>query len=95
MTEVYTPAQVVERYLSHGQLGEVKDPERWLRRRLADGRIPGKWLSRRRGLVVMTDKHIDQWLNGDEQPATPTESTETTAITAGVTTRAARRLRTA
>ena len=92
MTESFTPAEVAAKHLAG--LG-LADPERWLRRRLADGRIPCKWLSRRRGLVVMTDKHIDQWLNGDEQPTTATESTEPAPITAGMTRRSARRLRTA
>ncbi|OFB37982.1 hypothetical protein BA059_16680 [Mycolicibacterium sp. (ex Dasyatis americana)] len=42
------------------------DKVRWLKRRIKDGRIPGKRLSR--NVVVMTDKHIEEWLNGDDAP---------------------------
>ena len=42
----------------------LPDGVRWLKRRIVDGRIPGKRLSR--NLFVMTEKHIDLWLHGDE-----------------------------
>lgn len=43
---------------------EWKNPVRWLKERLAAGEIPGKELSR--GVWVMTDKHIEAWLEGGE-----------------------------
>lgn len=43
---------------------EWKNPVRWLKERLAAGEIPGKELSR--GVWVMTDKHIEEWLEGGE-----------------------------
>lgn len=61
MIDTYTPEQLAEKY---GHLTESEDPVRWFKRRLFDGRIPGKRLSR--NIVVMTDKHIDLWLHGDE-----------------------------
>lgn len=42
---------------------EWKNPVRWLKERLASGEIPGKELSR--GVWVMTDKHIEEWLEGE------------------------------
>lgn len=86
----YTIDQVVEKYLAH--LG-MKDPHRWLATRLKDGRIPGKPLCRKRGMWVMTDRHIDRWLNGDESPEAPEVSPEDVQL--GVTPRASRRLKTA
>lgn len=45
---------------------EWKNPVRWLKERLASGEIPGKELSR--GVWVMTDKHIEAWLEGEAPP---------------------------
>lgn len=42
------------------------DGVRWLKRRIAAGQIPGKRLSR--NVFVMTDKHLEQWLEGDTAP---------------------------
>lgn len=91
MIEAFTPAEVAEKYLGKFDLD---DPERWLRRRLADGRIKGKWLSRKRGLVLMTEKHIELWLDGDEMPAVPVVAADEGTVVSGVSGRAAaRRLR--
>lgn len=40
------------------------DGVRWLKRRIAAGQIPGKRLSR--NVFVMTEKHVDLWLHGEE-----------------------------
>ena len=58
MIAAHTPEQVAETYLAG--LG-LKDPVRWLKRRLTTGHIPGKRLSR--NVWVMTDRHIEAWLN--------------------------------
>lgn len=61
MINAHTPEQVVEAY-AHIIPGEHK--LRWLKDRLADGRIPSKRLTR--NVRVMTDKHIEKWLEGEE-----------------------------
>lgn len=42
------------------------DGVRWLKCRIAAGQIRGKRLSR--NVFVMTEKHIDLWLHGDDEP---------------------------
>ncbi|OMB98519.1 hypothetical protein A5746_14360 [Mycolicibacterium conceptionense] len=63
MIKVYPVADVAREILE--PLGWT-DGERWLKRRIKAGVIPGKRLSRNK--VVMTDKHIEEWLNGDNAP---------------------------
>ena len=63
MIKVYPVADVAREILE--PLGWT-DGERWLKRRIKAGLIPGKRLSRNK--VVMTDKHIEEWLNGDNAP---------------------------
>ncbi|BDY31449.1 hypothetical protein [Mycolicibacterium mageritense] len=69
MINAHTPEQVAEAY-AHIIPGEHK--VRWLKDRLADGRIPSKRLTR--NARVMTDKHIEQWLEGDDQRSTTCRS---------------------
>ncbi|MEW2478684.1 hypothetical protein AB0876_03760 [Mycobacterium sp. NPDC049093] len=64
MIKVYPVADVAREILE--PLGWT-DGERWLKRRIKAGLIPGKRLSRNK--VVMTDKHIEEWLNGDNAPS--------------------------
>lgn len=63
MIKAYPVAQVAREILE--PLGWT-DGERWLKRRIESGEIPGKRLSRNK--FVMTDKHIEDWLNGDNAP---------------------------
>lgn len=94
MIEVYTLEEVDARILQ--PLGWT-DGVRWLKRRIADGRIPGKRLNR--NVFVMTDKHIDQWLHGDEPPSAAVEPSEPPAeappgdILYGLSPRSRRRLK--
>lgn len=74
MIKVYPVADVAREILE--PLGWT-DGERWLKRRIAlppghPEMVPGKRLSR--NVFVMTDKHIEEWLNGDNAPeSTPVE----------------------
>ncbi|OBB15080.1 hypothetical protein A5761_15185 [Mycolicibacterium setense] len=63
MIKAYPVAQVAREILE--PLGWT-DGERYLKRRIAAREIPGKRLSR--NVFVMTDKHIEDWLNGDDAP---------------------------
>lgn len=75
------------------------DGVRWLKRRIAAGQIPGKRLSR--NVFVMTDKHIEQWLEGDaapvaepaSEPAATSAVGEPVTFLHGLSTRSARRLK--
>lgn len=71
---------------------EWKNPVRWLKERLAAGEIPGKELSR--GVWVMTDKHIEAWLEG-EAPAklvAPEPEPDTTPVVEGLSRRSHARI---
>lgn len=61
MIKVYTLEEVDREILQ--PLGWT-DGVRWLKRRIAAGQIPGKRLSR--NVFVMTEKHVDLWLHGEE-----------------------------
>ncbi|WP_216622558.1 hypothetical protein [Mycolicibacterium fortuitum] len=64
--------QVIKAYPVSQVAREILEPlgwtdgERYLKRRIAAREIPGKRLSR--NVFVMTDKHIEEWLNGDNAP---------------------------
>lgn len=95
----YTPEQVAAAFLM--DLG-LADPVRWLREHLAAGDVPSKCLNRKRGLYLMTDRHIEQWLAGEPRTTAPLEpvpvtDTEDAAVpgdlVSGLSDRARRRLR--
>lgn len=86
MIKVYPVADVAREILE--PLGWT-DGERWLKRRIKAGLIPGKRLSRNK--VVMTDKHIEEWLNGDSAPAEEAPS-DVVSLADGLSERARRRL---
>lgn len=72
---------------------EIKNPIRWLRERLNRGEIPGKPLTR--GVWVMTDADIEQWINTRRRVSEPVDVVEPqqiTSITDGLSARARRRV---
>ncbi|WAY18442.1 hypothetical protein OF855_24710 [Mycolicibacterium fortuitum] len=86
MIKAYPVAQVAREILE--PLGWT-DGERYLKRRIAARKIPGKRLSR--NVFVMTDKHIEEWLNGDDAPADEAPS-DVVSLADGLSERARRRL---
>ncbi|QRY43130.1 hypothetical protein JVX93_21540 [Mycolicibacterium boenickei] len=72
-----------------------KNPVRWLKERLAAGEIPGKELTR--GVWVMTDKHIEKWLEGEgpvpvKQVEPEAESEPTVSLVEGLSRRSHARI---
>lgn len=86
MIKAYPVSQVAREILE--PLGWT-DGERYLKRRIAAREIPGKRLSR--NVFVMTDKHIEEWLNGDDAPADDAPS-DVVSLADGLSERARRRL---
>lgn len=90
MISAHTPEQIVEAY-AHIIPGEHK--LRWLKDRLADGRIPSKRLTRT--VRVMTDKHIEKWLEAEESAervAPQPESEPVTSLIEGLSRRSHARI---
>jgi len=87
--KTYTLAEVAAAHVPP----EIKNPIRWLRERLNRGEIPGKPLTR--GVWVMTDADIEQWINtrrGSSVAAEGVEPQPVTSITDGLSARARRRV---
>lgn len=94
MIDTYALEEVNERILV--PLGWT-DGVRWLKRGIVAGTVPGKRLSR--NVFVMTDKHIDKWLNSDDapvtKPQTPAESSSDSVVgfVHGLSARSSRRVK--
>jgi hypothetical protein len=86
MTATHTLAEVAAMHLP----AEWKDGVRWLKRRLAAGEIPGKRLNR--NTWVMTDAHIEQWLNTPTAPEPVAAQPEPLTVIDGLSTRSRKRL---
>lgn len=93
MTTVYTVEQFAEEFIA--PLG-IKNPVRFVREHAASGDIPSKCVSKKRGLYLFTDTHVDKWLNSDEKPDVAVESdtpvAEPVPLTDGLSARSRRRI---
>lgn len=95
MTTVYTVEEFAEAFIA--PLGITKDPIRYVRRHASSGDIPSKCVSKKRGVYLFTDKHVDKWLNSDEktssvvvEPDAP--AAEPVSLADGLSARSRRRL---
>lgn len=93
MTTVYTVEQFAEEFIA--PLG-IKNPVRFVREHAASGDIPSKCVSKKRGLYLFTDTHVDKWLNSDSVPTADSESdtpvVEPVSLADGLSARSRRRL---
>jgi hypothetical protein len=94
MTAIRTVEQFAAEFIA--PLGITKDPIRYVRRHASSGDIPSKCVSKKRGIYLFTDKHVDKWLNSDSTPTAAVESdtpvVDPVSITDGLSSRSRRRL---
>ena len=90
----YTVEQFAAEFIA--PLGITKDPVRYVRRHASAGDIPSKCVSKKRGIYLFTDKHVDKWLNSDEKADSVVESDSPVAapvsLADGLSARSRRRL---
>lgn len=93
MTAIRTVEQFAAEFIA--PLG-IKDPVRYVRRHAGAGDIPSRCISRKRGIYLFTDEHVNKWLEGDGEPevvAAPDEPMpEPVSIADGLSSRSRRRL---
>lgn len=94
MTAIRTVEQFAAEFIA--PLGITKDPIRYVRRHASAGDIPSKCVSKKRGIYLFTDKHVDEWLNSEEKIDNVVESdipvAEPVSLADGLSARSRRRI---